>query len=306
MSVSGVRHPSGHQTFTPDIQRGVLIAVMRFPTVRARPEPDGEILHFTMLEYTVVTKLTGREMRADFADQSAVPVGLVLQLTDEFTPSGVTDTQGQSAVLHHAGGFEVFRADDLVLPDQGRGEFMQEVLTLVGDALMDTGEFGFRSPVPRTAFFASGQGLLCFSELTLVAPVELRIGFPVKLFPIGHHGKVLDPHVNANGVVGGRGQVRDFGFSEHRGLVIAFVMLADGDVDDAAWDGGSAPGFEPAELGEFELAVPEFDVAVGQLGAVTPPGAFLLEIREADTLARPFDGTEEMLLRLFEITKGLL
>lgn len=253
-----------------------------------------------------MAELTAGKVRTDLADQPAVPPGLVFQLANEFTPPSVADTQRQSAGFHHVGGFQMLGTDYYVLTDKARGEFVQEVLTLPCNTVMNAGEFGFRSPVPHAAFLPSGQGLLRFSQLTLIAPVVFRVGFVVELLTIRRDRKVLDTDINSDSVLGRGWEVRAFAFSEDRGFVEAFMVLSNRDVDDAPRYFRAPPGLEPAEFGEFELPVTERNIAVGKLSAVTATGALLLEVRESDTLPFGFDCAEEVLVSAFEVTEGLL
>ena len=103
-----------------------------------------------------MTLLTRREVWTDLRHQPPVPGRLVLELPDELPPPGVTDAQGQRAILHHVARLQVLSADDLEFPDQGGGELVGEILTFVDDACVNPGEFGFRSPVSHTASLPPG------------------------------------------------------------------------------------------------------------------------------------------------------
>ena len=110
-----------------------------------------------------------------------LPGGLVLELTGQLTPRGISDGLGQLVVFEHAAHIEALHADDVIVPDQLGGELVQVVLPAVGDVLMllSQAEAGLL-PV-AAVLWLSGQPSLegCEPLLRL-----LQILWVVELLPI--------------------------------------------------------------------------------------------------------------------------
>ncbi len=66
--------------------------------------------------------------------------GFALQVVPEYPPGCIGNSKGQAMVLHHVGGFQIFKGDGLVVLHIVMRGFMESILALVVDALMDTGK----------------------------------------------------------------------------------------------------------------------------------------------------------------------
>lgn len=153
-------------------------------------------------------------------------------------------------------------ANDFVAADKRCGEFMDKVLTLVGDMFMYPSQLGFRFPVTTTSLLTSGQGLRSSSELLQGGTVIFWILGMVKLLAVCHDGKILDAYIYTNGILWGGWQIGNLYFTENGRFVVAFVNTAHSDIQDFALNILPASGFHPSELGEFELAFPKLDVVI--------------------------------------------
>ena len=80
---------------------------------------------------TAVTALTGGIPLVDLNKCSAVPVGLVSHLSDQFAPVGITDRFGQFRVLDHVLHTQRLAANHLVFVYQLCGELVGKVAAAV-------------------------------------------------------------------------------------------------------------------------------------------------------------------------------
>ena len=82
-------------------------------------------------------QLTAGEVCANLHDPLMLPGSLILQLPAELTPGGIRYGLCQGVVFHHPLDVEAFYADDVVVPDQLGGQFVEVVIPLVCDLLME-------------------------------------------------------------------------------------------------------------------------------------------------------------------------
>ena len=252
-----------------------------------------------------MTELTRRKVRTDLRHQPPVPECLVLQLPDEFPPASVTDAQRQGAVLHHVARLEMLRADDLVFTHQGGGELLGEVLAPVDDACVNPGEFGFRSPVSRTASPAPGQPSLCFAEFPQGGTVVPGILYMTELLAVGHHRERLQADVHTHRKFWRGREVGDLHLAQDARFIVPLMNAANRDVQDLPLNVLLTFRLDPPELRELQPPVFHLDVAVRELRAVGPTRALLLEVWESRSPACRHRA-EEVLVGLFKVAKGLL
>jgi hypothetical protein len=90
--------------------------------------------------------------------------GFALQISSEHAPGCISYSKGQTMVLNHVGGFQAFHDDRLIVLDVVMRGFVQRILALVGNALMNTSHLlpGFLTPV--AALLAPCQFLLSLSQ----------------------------------------------------------------------------------------------------------------------------------------------
>src|SRR5262245_53063846 len=71
--------------------------------------------------------------------RSAVPRRLVLELSDQFSPTYISNRTGEGWVLHHVLDREALDYDRLVLTNQVRRKLVLMMSSSIGDAGMDPG-----------------------------------------------------------------------------------------------------------------------------------------------------------------------
>ena len=145
------------------------------PSARACPFAQAKMFHVFVSMAATRTQLSRSEGLADLHDGLPVPARLVLQNAEELRPADVRDGLAQLVVLLHVLHLQGLDTDDvMVLDDLGR-YLVQEVSSLAGDLLVDTGNLPLLLLiVPRLGklhFLVQGDTLTT-EELTLFAPVS--------------------------------------------------------------------------------------------------------------------------------------
>ena len=122
----------------------------------------------------------------DFDQGSFVPLALVFQLTDELTPSDITDGFCKLVVFDHVLDSQTFDADHLVFANDACRKFVLVVTTLVVDTSMNTGDFepGLL-PVLGTFLFL-GMPTLGFCKS--FSPLRSNLGLSMFHQSRGYHG----------------------------------------------------------------------------------------------------------------------
>jgi hypothetical protein len=94
-----------------------VISVVLFGTLGTNPPPDvqRELIH---RESAVGAPLRAGEETIDLHEVPAVPLGFVLQLSDELSPSNVADPSRQFPIPNHSSNIEIFDHDRLVFTNE--------------------------------------------------------------------------------------------------------------------------------------------------------------------------------------------
>ena len=123
----------------------------------AGPLPDREVFRIRVLVPAAAAQLATGEECANLNDLFVLPSRLILQLPAELAPGGICDGLGQGMVSHHPLNIEALYTDDVIVPDQLSGQFMEVVIPLVRNLLMQSGHLDTSLlPVPA-ALWLSGQ-----------------------------------------------------------------------------------------------------------------------------------------------------
>src|SRR4028119_1755494 len=93
-----------------------------------------------------------------------IPFGFVIQHLVELIPAHFTNRTGKVVVLHHARRIERFQTNRIVLLDYRSGYFVQEVLTLVGNFLVQLGNYLFLLCSIGRAFYFTGKAPLFYPQ----------------------------------------------------------------------------------------------------------------------------------------------
>ena len=151
------------QPFNQNIGRRIAVPVVVCPTHRTGPLPDREVFRIRVLVPAAAAQLATGEECANLNDLLVLPSRLILQLPAELAPGSICDGLGQGMVSHHPLNIEALYTDDVIVPDQLSGQFMEVVIPLIGYLLMQSGHLKTSLlPVPAALWF-SGQLTLEFS-----------------------------------------------------------------------------------------------------------------------------------------------
>ncbi len=132
-------------------------------------------------------KACRREPAVDDREMPAVPFRLIGDLSPELAEGGIGETLGQLG-SRQAFEVQVLDADPLVLRDQVRRQLMEEVLSPIGDLVVNPGDAVLGLAVPLAPLNATGRVALGALLLLLSLAIELRSGRPLA---VGEDGEVL-------------------------------------------------------------------------------------------------------------------
>ena len=99
-------------------------------TLRTVPFAHTEILDGRILEAAISARLRGGVESVHCEEHTSTPERLILKLSPEFAPRGVSDVTGETVILHHSAHVEIFDEDDPVLFCDKVCLFMNIVLAL--------------------------------------------------------------------------------------------------------------------------------------------------------------------------------
>lgn len=187
---AGCNRPPGGQ----NVAGGVVVAVMDGAAVGARPFAVTQREHMSCRPARTA-RLRGRVEAVHLDQRSPVPRGLVGQLADQFSPSGVGDELAVPLGFQHPSHRQGLAAHRLVLTDQSSAQLVQEVLPRTAHGGMGTGHLeACLRPISGTLLFARQPTLLAGKPLPTFGEVA-RVG---DLLARGQDGQVLQSKVDAN------------------------------------------------------------------------------------------------------------
>jgi ABC-type multidrug transport system ATPase subunit len=275
---------------------GVFIPFMLHAAVGTDPLPHIQRERFQDLSARRA-RLGGRKEAINLDESPPVPVGFVLQLAHELSPSHIADGFGKAVVLDHAFDVQTLHTDHLVFVDNPCGQLMLIVSSLVSNAGVKTShlEAGFRSVLASLAFLR--QPPLCLRQFLLVFAEELRVAVGL---PVAFHHHAFDAQVQADHP-GDDSKRLDFLFDQKGDEIAPAPIFAHGDRTGlcSLWQGAvKDDGKRMTHLRQCEgFAVPA--EGIGGVGR----GLFVVFLLEDGIVGPPF---KEVLVGRIEMTKGLL
>jgi hypothetical protein len=176
-SIFRLRVPRGDveqsEAFGPDVPGRVEITVVSRPA-RAEPFPSAE-RQSVVESATLAAELAGGEPPINDDEVSVVPGALVRQLPVEFPQGGILHALGQLGSREAADG-ELLDAQSLMAAGEvGRG-LVDEVASLVGDALMQPGDPPAGPLLAAVSALAAGEAALRATEAVFCFPEVARRG----------------------------------------------------------------------------------------------------------------------------------
>jgi len=102
---------------------------------RAVPLPDIQWQLFYNMS-TVSAPFGARKPAIDFNQFSTIPLALVDQLSNQFTPTSIADSLGKFMILDHIFDSQIFNYYRLVFTNQLSRQLVQKIFTSISDLLM--------------------------------------------------------------------------------------------------------------------------------------------------------------------------
>ena len=124
--------------------------------------------------------------------ESSTPFAFVAKLPAKLAPAAIKDAFSQVVVLDHPGYIQIFNLDVPKLGSDPVAEFMQEILPLMGNLLVQQGHPLPRLLSPLAALFATAQNPLRSFQLALGLAKILRV---FNLLAGRENGKMFDAQV---------------------------------------------------------------------------------------------------------------
>ena len=245
------------------------------------------------------TGLATRIEPVNLDDGSTVPLGFVLQLTDQFVPATVGYRSCETMVLHHVLRGERFHADDLVLVNQLSGRLVQMVHPHVLNLLVDSRQLATKFHYPLGLLICClvppvAQFPLDFLDLPLHRAVRLHVGI---LDTIAVNYQRLDTEINSYHLVGLR-QCLDLLLHHQRAVVLSRLVLGDRAVRYVLFDFPVNYALDAfLELRDGQFAVHQLDVLWYTEGLLVVLGLELRELRPA---------LKEVVVRRLQVLDSLL
>ena len=90
---------------------------------------------------TISTALTAGEPTVNLNKGTSVPLALVVKLSNQLSPSCITNTECKLGIFHHILNCQILNNDGLVFTHQLSSQFMEEVFTAIRNFTVDTSNF---------------------------------------------------------------------------------------------------------------------------------------------------------------------
>src|SRR5271157_3547094 len=140
----------------------------------------------------VGTPLAGRKEGSDRFQAASVPGRFVLELAQEFAPSGVADRFGQMMIRQQPLHIQALDIDRLVFVDQSTAQLVKKVRSLVGNFLMQSRHLYARFRAVSRSLLFSGELALRPDQLLFRLAQEMR---SIDLFPPLRDREAFQPQV---------------------------------------------------------------------------------------------------------------
>ena len=176
---------------------GIDISVVVRPTFRAIPLSDIK-RQFINNVTAASTAFRAGKPSVNFNQRPTVPLALVFQLTNQFTPASISNGCTELSVLQHIPHRQILNSNRLVFAYQSSGQLVKEICSLVSCFSMNSS-----NPTPGLlsiirAFNFTRQSFLGLSQLQAKAFEAFWIG---NFFPIASSNQGGDSCVNPHGLV---------------------------------------------------------------------------------------------------------
>jgi len=132
---------------------------------------------FAVDRSTAATQAGRRKEVIDHDKVLAVPLALIGQLSPKLSHRGVREALGQPGtrrVARETFERQILDADPVVVVDELARQLVEEVSSLVGDSLVDTGDLELCLRLPFASRLPSGKHALGLAKLALPLTEELR------------------------------------------------------------------------------------------------------------------------------------
>jgi len=298
-SVFRLRLPGGDakqsQTLGPDVTCGVEIAIVDGAALTA-PFAIGEGQRIVENSAPAAEFRRG-EPAVDHSKMLMVPCRLVLQLPVELPEGCIVNAPGQLG-FREAFDVQVLGAQSLIGVDEPSRGLVNEIISLIRDLVVDSGDLlAGPLPAPRSPL-AAGQMLLHTSKASLCLSEEPRGG---DAGPVGQHYEVREAIIDPTDLVRfdrrQRG-IRHLALCDEADVPPAHGVSGERGAGDPPLDGARLPHPDAADFGDIDGHIVHLDT----LGDPErrPVALLRLELREVSALL------EEVPERPIQISNGLL
>jgi hypothetical protein len=173
---------------------GVNIPIMVYPRMRTIPFTNIQRQFFNDVP-TVVTPFRTRKPSVNLDQCAAIPITLVLKLSDQLTPTRIADREGKFPVLHHILQGQILNSNRLVFGYQSSCQLVKEILSAISNFLMH-----FCDEEPRLisivrSLLLTTQLLLSFLELATFCIKDFGV---YNLFTVTQSHQTRNTQVNPN------------------------------------------------------------------------------------------------------------
>ena len=182
------------ESLVPDVYSGVNIPVVMGTALRADPFPDGQVLRARPLMAADMADLGTWAEPAYGPNLPPIPLGLIFQHPAEFRPGYIGDASGQPVVSHHILDGQVLDSYPAILPNDIRGQLLQEIPSGIGYLLMYLRHGQLLLAIVITSPLLSGERPLGTLQLMQQPSVMPGIGYPDA---VAEDHKILQPDVDA-------------------------------------------------------------------------------------------------------------
>jgi hypothetical protein len=257
-----------------NVLRGIVITIMHHAATSANPGSNAQ-RHFRGNHAATRAAFARRIPTVNFSKVLAVPFAFVLGFHTKRAKASVRNALGETVILDHAAHVQILNTNHVKTLDQIGREFVQVIVSRVGNVLMDSSHLqSLRIPTAR-AFLTPRENPLRFGKALLVLSSVLRVVNP---FAVGQGSETIDSKIDPNHQTSFRQRLNVF-VQHQRHKVLTSLVLAN---RDRGWFGLERSGpfdFQPAQpcnLQTSSVRIP-FERTARVFGALIV--RFLLELR---------------------------
>jgi len=189
-----------------DIMCCIFVPVVDYSTFRTSPLSNRKRKTFNDMP-AIKASLAGREESVDLNQFLSVPFALVLQHPNKVAKTCITDRTCKTMVLDHASNVQVFSCNQVKPAYKISSDFIEIVVSRIGDILLHLSYRNSRSLLTSTAFLATRHDSLQPGKFLEFGLQVLRVW---NTLTSGQSGESINAKINANLSIGFRKMLNNF------------------------------------------------------------------------------------------------